>query len=43
MAETKKNPSVNLHDLLMQTQLDNESWHAFEIVSEIRERYPVVR
>ena len=34
MAETKKNPSVNLHDLLMQTQLDNESWHAFEIVSE---------
>jgi len=34
MAESKKNPSNNLSDLLMQNEFDNESWHAFEIVSE---------
>ena len=34
MAESKKNPSNNVSDLLMQNEFDNESWHAFEIVSE---------
>jgi uncharacterized protein (TIGR00730 family) len=34
MAETEKNPSINENDLLMHTQLDNESWHAFQIISE---------
>lgn len=34
MAESKKNPSNSLSDLLMQNEFDNESWHAFEIVSE---------